>query len=198
MAAQSLLQRALIDLDRGPQDIVELFGPASVRDVAIAALRGNGCKLDGSSVDVERLIKYATEVDVEPWLREWRRSFESKHRGRPRTDLFEIVLCAAALYRFRGKTKKSAGAAAEWLGEPATKEKVEKRDKAFRRIFGRVYAHIGTSRAVGLEQSARLLLDVIVDLERLDARMAEERTAASRAKRDARHAPFSARSIPSP
>lgn len=196
MAAQSLLQRALTDLDRGPEDIVELFGPARVREITVAALRGTGCKLEGDTETVERLIKYATEVDVEPWLREWRKSFEPGNRGRPRTDLFEIVICAAALYRFRGKVKKPAGVAAEWLGEPATKEKVEKRDKAFRRIFGRVYDQIGVPRAVGLERSAELLFDVIVDLEKLDAKIADEHAAASRAKRDARHAPFSARREP--
>ncbi|MER9579230.1 hypothetical protein NKI78_26985 [Mesorhizobium sp. M0400] len=192
----SLLQRALTDLDRGSDDIVELFGPERVRDIAIAMLRGCGCKLDGSTVDVERLLGYATKVDVQPWLREWRKSFEPAKSGRPTTNLFEIMLYTAALYRFRGKVKNPAAAAAKWLGHPATKDKVEKRDKAFRRIFGRVYEHIGVPRSIGLERSAELLVDVTLDLENLDAKMAEERAAGFRAKKGTRHASFSAQLSP--
>ncbi|RWG08267.1 hypothetical protein [Mesorhizobium sp.] len=198
MAAQSLLQRALTDLDRGPEDIVELFGPARVREIATAMLRATGCALDGSPTDVERLIKYATEVDVEPWLREWRESFEPDCRGRPRTDLSEIVIYAAARHRFGGEHRNPAGLAAKWLGEPATKDKVEKREKRFRRIFSRVYALAGLSRAEAAERSARILLDVIIDLEKLDAKMAAERAATVRAKKDARHGSFSARFAPAP
>ncbi|RUV42701.1 MULTISPECIES: hypothetical protein [unclassified Mesorhizobium] len=199
MAAQSLLQRALTDLDRGPEDIVELFGPGNVRDLAIAMLSASGCALDGSPADVERLVKYATEVDVEPWLREWRKSFGPANLGRPRTDLFEIVIYAAARHRFGGEHRNPAALAAKWLGEPATKDKVEKREKRFRRIFSHAYvAYAGLSRAEAAEHSARILLDVILDLEKLDAKMAAERVATSHAKRDSRHAPFSARIAPAP
>ncbi|RWF36873.1 hypothetical protein [Mesorhizobium sp.] len=198
MAAQSLLQRALTDLDRGPEDIVELFGPANLRDIAIAMLQATGCALDGSPADVERLVKYAIEVDVEPWLREWRKSFEPANLGRPRTELFEIVIYAAARHRFGGEHRNPAALAAKWLGEPATKDKVEKREKRFRRIFSRVYAFAGLSRAEAAEHAARILLDVILDLEKLDAKMAAERAVTSRAKRDGRHAPFSARFAPAP
>ncbi|RWH18177.1 MAG: hypothetical protein EOQ75_22005 [Mesorhizobium sp.] len=198
MAAQSLLQRALTDLDRGPHDIVELFGSAKVREITVAALRGTGCKLEGDTETVERLIEYATRFVIEPWLREWRGSFEPANLGRPRTDLFEIVIYAAARHRFGGEHRNPAALAAKWLGEPATKDKVEKREKRFRRIFSRVYALAGLSRAEAAEQSARILLDVILDLEKLDAKMAAERAATSRAKRDARHGSFSARLVPAP
>lgn len=196
MAAQSLLQRALTDLDRGPEDIVELFGPANVRDITVAALRGTGCKLEGDTETIERLIEYTTQFLIEPWLREWRQSFEPDNRGRPRTDLFEIVIYAAARHRFGGDHRNPAALAAKWLGEPATKDKVEKREKRFRRIFSRVYAFAGLSRAEAAEHSARILLDVILDLEKLDAKMVDERATASRAKRDGRHASFSARRQP--
>ncbi|MER9758469.1 hypothetical protein [Mesorhizobium sp. M0138] len=196
MTAQSLLQRALVALDRGPEDIVELFGPDRVQEIAAAMLRGRGCKLDGSPADVEHLVGYAMKTDVEPWLREWRKSFEPSKSGRPTTDLFEIVLYTAALYRFKGKAKNPAGTAAKWLGEPATKDKVEKRDKKFRRIFGGAYEKVGLSRALGVERSAELLLDVILDLEKLDVAMADERAAGLRAKKTTRHASFSAQLSP--
>src|SRR4051794_4677948 len=97
----SLLQRALTELDRGPADIVELLGLDRVHEIATAMLRGRGCKLDGSPADVAHHLEYAIKTDVEPWLREWRKSFEPPKSGRPTTDLFEIVIYTAALYRFR-------------------------------------------------------------------------------------------------
>ncbi|ESY92698.1 hypothetical protein [Mesorhizobium sp. LNHC209A00] len=192
----SLLRRALTDLDRGPDDIVELLGPARVRDVTMSALRDDGCKLEGDTATVERLIEYATKFVVEPWLREWRQSFEPANLGRPHTDLFEIVICAAALHRFRADNRNPAALAARWLGEPATKDKVEKREKKFRRIFSHVYAYAGLSRAESAERSARLVLDVILDLEAIETKMTAEHAAASSAKRNTRHGSFSARLAP--
>ncbi|MER9950218.1 hypothetical protein [Mesorhizobium sp. M0047] len=191
-----MLQRALVEIPRGPDDIVELFGPARVREITIAALKATGCALESDPETVERLVGYATKIDVEPWLRTWQKSFEPASQGRPRTDLFETVIYTAALYRFRGTIRNPAAAAARWLGEPATKDKVEKRDQKFRRIFGRVYEHVGLSRSVGVERSAKLLLEVISNLEKLDAKMADERAAGLRAKKTARHASFSARLPP--
>ncbi|MER8374412.1 hypothetical protein [Mesorhizobium sp. M1406] len=192
----SLLRRALVEMPRGPDDIVELFGPARVREITIAALKATGCALESDPETVERLIGYAAKVDVEPWLREWQKSSEPASQGRPRTDLFETIIYTAALYRFRGTIRNPAAVAAKWLGEPATKDKVEKRDQKFRRIFARVYEHVGLSRAIGVERPAQLLLDVILDLERLDAKMAAERAAGARAKKTTRHASFSAQLSP--
>ncbi|QPC90005.1 hypothetical protein [Mesorhizobium sp. INR15] len=189
--ARTLMQRALTDLPRGPEDIVELFGPAHVRDITIQILQGVGCKLDGDTMSVELLIQYARQVDVEPRLRQWRRSFERPHRGRPPTDLFDATIYAAARNRFR-HVKNGAAAAAEWLGLPATKDRVEKGDKLFRRLMPRAYAGVGLTRDVALLSAARIIIDITKDLEALAEKMSQERAAASRAKRTGRHAAFSA------
>ena len=195
MAAQSLLQRALVDLERSPDDIVELFGSAGVREITIAMLNGVGCKLDGDTKTVELLIQYASEVDVEPWLREWRKSFERPNRGRPPTDLFDITIYAAALSRFY-HVKGAAAAAAEWLGAPATKDRVEKNAKLFRKVMSKAYLGVGLTPEVAVLSAARIIVEVIADLEALDARMAEEHAAAARAKRTTRHASLSAQISP--
>jgi hypothetical protein len=191
-SAKSLLQRALTDLDRGPDDIVELFGPDRVREIALAMLRGLGCKLDGDPNTVELLIQYAREVDVEPWLREWRKSFERPRRGRPPTDLFDATIYAAALSRAAG-VKEASAAAAKWLGPPATKDRVEKNAKFFRKVMSKAYLGMSLPREVAVHSAARIILDVIRDLEALEAKMTDEKAAAFRAKKNARHASFSAR-----
>lgn len=194
---KTLMQRALVDLSRGPDDIVELFGPTRVREITIAMLRGIGCKLEGDAETVELLIQYAREVDVEPWLRTWHKSLERPQRGRPSRDFFDIVIYAAAMARFRNmQAKQPAALATKWLGAPATKDRVEKGDRQFRRVMPRAYANAGQSRDTALLCAARLLFDVTNDLEALDAKIADECAAATRAKKDARYGTFSARLAP--
>ena len=89
------------------------------------------------------------------------------------------------MYRFRGKVPEYYAAAAGWLGEPATKDKVEKGERFFRQVIGRTAE---TQRVL-----LHLLIDTIAELDRLDREAKQESANQASRRKAARYASFSAR-----
>lgn len=187
---RTLLQRALTDLDRGPPDLVALFGPAKIRELTVDWLRADGCGLTGDDATVERLIAYATPEVVNALL-ELERSSTPTRKGRPRNDIFDMTIYAAAYFKFVGEAKRAARAA-RWLGAPATKDRVDRNMRRFIQSLHIAYSAIGAPEKM-FEAAMSIVLEAQGDLEKLERKIEAERRAESARRKSSRFSSFSAR-----
>lgn len=203
-APETLLRRAQREFSMLTDDSAKALAKWKVdivRAVTIQFLQENGVVLVGDNTLVEYAIDRAsTDVAV---ARDLLVNTKAKRkRGRPPVDFETLTIYAAAHWIFMDQGVSNAAAArkaAQFLGEPATKDRVEKGTKGWLRVASKILTVGG-----GEEKVRKFLLqtvsDTAFDLARISGELAAEKRAEAARRKSARHAAFngaaSAASLP--
>lgn len=194
----SVMERVLAELDKAPDDIIELMGSESLCEMTVRALTKIGAMPAGNQRSVDLLVAYFAD-DLAISMRAWQATLQSRKPGRPRVPFGEAAVYAAAFHHFidlgAGRAK-AAGAAASLLGAPATKDRVQKGERRFRWEVGelahQLALHGRSEEAVEQYRASQVqLLGVIwTQIEAHAAAIERERADHASRRKDARHARY--------
>lgn len=174
-----------------------------LRAVATEYLKHRGVVLIGDPSLVEYAIDQACGAIAPVWVPLLEGEAEPK-RGRPPVDHNTRTIYAAALVMFTGDGVSNSAAAkqaAQFLGAPATKDRVEKNFNAWRRK-----ATEALTARDGCPELRRVLTNALFlvadELRVIAAELEAERTAEAARRKSSRHISFigatAPRSLPSP
>jgi hypothetical protein len=176
--------------DEKKQRVAE-YRTACVRDLAIEALKDRGVILLGHP----SLIEYAVSQECVLTAKVHEAAFEGKtarRRGRPPVNpvVLNIYAAALALFEHEGVSVASAAKqAARFLGEPATKDRVEKGRKHWLETAS-VFLAITDGSEITREFLTRLVASNASELKRIAAELEADQAAEAARRRSARFAPF--------
>jgi hypothetical protein len=174
----SLYETAMaeLDVDVTPGEYIQMLGPDRIREKAAECLWAEGVEIASSPSLVNwALDRKCEEVvsDLYQWLEELQARTK---RGRPQNGVLHNLILVAAYSTARsaghGKTE-ARRAAAKRLGEPITKDKVERAEKLLLRDAGRAFASVSKERAI--EIIASQVMTVQAELARIEEGMEAER-----------------------
>jgi hypothetical protein len=184
-ASLSLYETAMAELDVEvtPFGYIEALGPDRIREMAAKRLHAEGVDLIGAPSLVERMLTREGEVivaDLCLWLEELQALTKS---GRPSNGCIHNFILTAAYHTCisAGLRKTEARrAAAKRLGNPITKDKVEKAEKALLRDSSRAFASLPGDKAI--EIVASIVMTIQDELTKIEARL-QDKGAALRKRR---------------
>ncbi len=192
--ADTVFKRALDKLNTRTPDEEAFWAEQEakvLRTVATNLMQENGVVLVGHPSLVEYAIDRACD-EIAPYWTPMFQGEPQRKRGRPPVDYNTRSIYAAALVMFAGEgvsTSAAAKQAAQFLGEPATKDRCEKNFNAWRRITSKtVHARGGCQKL--RDAFVHLLFRLADDLKSIAAELEAERAAEALRRKSGRHVSF--------
>ncbi|WLS07527.1 hypothetical protein Q9314_15265 [Shinella sumterensis] len=192
--ADTVMRRALDrfkNLSEEEKQRLAAYRAACVRDLAVEALKDHGVVLIGHP----SLIEYAVSQECVLTAKVHEAAFEGKaarKRGRPAVDPVVLNIYTAALAIFEQEGVSVAAAAkqaAKFLGEPATKDRVEKGRKRWLETAS-VFLTLTNGSETTREFLTRLVASNVNELKRIAAELDADKAAEADRRRSARFTNF--------
>ncbi|MBC2773695.1 hypothetical protein H6M51_12545 [Rhizobium sp. AQ_MP] len=192
--ADTVFKRALDKLNTRTPDEEAFWAEEEakvLRTVAANLMQENGVVLVGHPSLVEYAIDRACD-EIAPYWTPMFQGEPQRKRGRPPVDYNTRSIYAAALVMFAGNGVSNSAAAkqaAQFLGEPATKDRCEKNFNAWRRITSQIVKARGGCQKLR-DAFAYSLFTIADDLKSIAAELEAERAAEALRRKSGRHVTF--------